>query len=101
MTAGAISQAKWRKRNAVRAVNDALIELRVADRLLREAQGLPIDDALTSSRVASDPAGVQVPALAGSADDRDPARAPWLVGGPVGGAMADATPLVWPPEWQR
>lgn len=64
----------------MQAVNDALIELRVADRLLREAQGLPIGDTSMSSRVASDPAGVQVPALAGS---------------------ADSTPLVWPPEWQR
>lgn len=92
MTAGAISQAQWRRRNAVQAVNDALVELRVADRLLREAKGLPIGDAVTSSRVASDPAGATVPVPAGSAVPAFEMLPP---------PQTRLEQLVWPPEWSR
>ena len=90
--AGDIEQAKWRRRNALRAVSDALVELRVADRLLREAKGLPTGDAGTSPGVASDPAEVMVPAPAGSADSATVAQG-WVFS--FGGE------LVWPPEFQR
>lgn len=79
MSRGAIEQAEWRKRNAIRAVNDALVELRVANRLLSEAKGFPAGGLHSAGRVASDPAGASVPVLAGSAGQ----------------------PLVFPPEWSR
>jgi hypothetical protein len=83
--AGELALAKWRKQNAVRAVNDALVELRVANRLLREVEGLPTGDALTSPGVASDPAGAPVPVPAGSA----------------GRPFTRLELSVFPPEWAR
>jgi hypothetical protein len=92
---GDIEQAEWRRSNAVRAVRDALVELRVADRLLREAKGFPAGGLHSAGRVASDPAGGSVPLPAGSAG---PAADTLSV---VAGPAERPVPLVWPPEWQR
>jgi hypothetical protein len=72
----ALDQARWRKANAVRAVNDALTELLVADRKLHELLGSPARAPLAQRRGAD---------------------------GPAGFATRPAGPeaLAWPPEWAR
>jgi hypothetical protein len=69
--------ARYRKANAVRAVNDALTELLVADRRLQELLGSQARADQDARRVADGPAGFS----------------PVSPAGPEGGA--------WPPEWAR
>lgn len=70
--------AQVRVANAVQGVKDALVELRVAVRLMEECLGSCLHPLTDAGRVAAGPA--EVPSLASAGPD---------------------VALVFPPEWQR
>lgn len=71
----ALAAARWRKRCAVQAANDALTELRVANRLLAKAEGRPLRPRRRTEQNLSSGGSHAAPSTLAAAD-LPPAAAP-------------------------